>query len=1182
MNRFLLLLLLVFIYTYHTQATTIPAGNVSGTWTQAGSPYYINGDITVPASATLIIQPGKKVIFNNTYGITVNGVIKCEGTVTDSIFFSSATTTINWKGIIINGSTSVQDSLKIRYCVFSNMQNGVTPNDFNYLALKNCRFYKNVFGFASTQGASSAYCDISDNLFHNNQNTSSFGYTLLSLPSRSKIINNIFRNNVRGCLGILPSVASDTVLIQHNVFDSPSGSGGNAVTLDHLPVYINAKFSDNVFKNNNSSYNYASPGKGAIHLSCKYASFERDSFINNVTATGRGGAIYLDGGGILNINNCYFKGNSAVATGVGTYGDIYAEHYSIISINNTTFDRSPKKSIFIDENSTLSINRCQFTNGSETIINSSSGSIAKVTNTLFANNNGYSILAGNQGELTVGNCTFANNTNSSGSYGKGIYAYTLYKLNIYNSIFWGCPSGTCGYDVYINQVYSSMSSTISVKNCDIQGGLANVYVSGTTIGTATNNINVNPSFANPSPTTGTITGNNYDYSLSTSSALINKGTPDTTGLKLGNLDLPGTFRIMSDTVDIGAYETPLTPSIRQAQTTFTYCEHANTSLSMPVAGANPITYKWLRGTNTLANTSNTLSFTNITAADTGYYSFIVSNTYGSDTVTLHIRISPLPVVSFSMPQPTVCANSPTIALSGGTPTGGTYSGPGVTNTTFNPALAGAGSHQIAYTYNSAGCSNSDTNLFQVNPSPVVSFTVAQSAFCINNPSIALGAGTPAGGVYSGPGVANNSLNPATAGAGNHQIVYTYTNSFGCSNSASKPFQVSALPVVSFATSQNSVCINSPTFAINGGSPLGGNYSGPGVAYNAFNPATAGVGNHQVVYSYTNSAGCSNSNSNTFQVSALPVVSFATSQNTLCTNSPTLVLNGGTPPGGSYSGPGVTNNNFNPATAGAGNYQIVYTYSNSAGCSNSDSKTFQVNASPTVSFTVPQNTFCIGSPSIALGAGVPAGGVYSGPGVTNNSFNPATAGAGNHPIVYTYTNSLGCSNSDSKTVQVSALPVVSFATSQNTLCISSPTLALSGGTPLNGIYSGPGVTNNSFDPATAGAGNHQIVYTYTNSAGCINSASETFQVNLCTGMETLISEDHNISIYPNPNNGSFVIASYDLLRELRIINVLGQEVGYIRDIDSTLYTIGSLNLSAGIYYASIKTERFTFLKRIVVE
>ena len=45
-------------------ATTIPGGNIiNQTWTPAGSPYIVQGDVTVPAGAFLNIQAGTVVQF---------------------------------------------------------------------------------------------------------------------------------------------------------------------------------------------------------------------------------------------------------------------------------------------------------------------------------------------------------------------------------------------------------------------------------------------------------------------------------------------------------------------------------------------------------------------------------------------------------------------------------------------------------------------------------------------------------------------------------------------------------------------------------------------------------------------------------------------------------------------------------------------------------------------------------------------------------------------------------------------------------------------------------------------------------------------------------------------------------------------------------------------------------------
>ena len=58
--------------------TSISAGNVSGTWTKAGSPYKIQGEIKVPKGSTLVLQPGTVVEFQDTFGLRVEGILKAE------------------------------------------------------------------------------------------------------------------------------------------------------------------------------------------------------------------------------------------------------------------------------------------------------------------------------------------------------------------------------------------------------------------------------------------------------------------------------------------------------------------------------------------------------------------------------------------------------------------------------------------------------------------------------------------------------------------------------------------------------------------------------------------------------------------------------------------------------------------------------------------------------------------------------------------------------------------------------------------------------------------------------------------------------------------------------------------------------------------------------------------------
>ena len=55
MCRYLLLLLFVasLLISHSYSQTTIPAGEINGTWNLAGSPYLIEGDVLIPDGQTL-------------------------------------------------------------------------------------------------------------------------------------------------------------------------------------------------------------------------------------------------------------------------------------------------------------------------------------------------------------------------------------------------------------------------------------------------------------------------------------------------------------------------------------------------------------------------------------------------------------------------------------------------------------------------------------------------------------------------------------------------------------------------------------------------------------------------------------------------------------------------------------------------------------------------------------------------------------------------------------------------------------------------------------------------------------------------------------------------------------------------------------------------------------------------
>ncbi|MCF8368265.1 MAG: PKD domain-containing protein [Bacteroidales bacterium] len=117
----------------------------------------------------------------------------------------------------------------------------------------------------------------------------------------------------------------------------------------------------------------------------------------------------------------------------------------------------------------------------------------------------------------------------------------------------------------------------------------------------------------------------------------------------------------------------------------------------------------------------------------------------------------------------------------------------------------------------------------------------------------------------------------------------------------------------------------------------------------------------------------------------------------------------------------------PATSSEQNPTVTY---NTAGTYNvelevSDGTTtntllmedyIEVNTSPPAMLN-PFSDVCLTWPAFELTGGTPAGGVYSGPGVTNGWFDPNVAGIGTHAIVYTYTGLNGCDNSAEQTILV---------------------------------------------------------------------------------------------------------------------------------------------------------------------
>jgi len=306
--------------------------------------------------------------------------------------------------------------------------------------------------------------------------------------------------------------------------------------------------------------------------------------------------------------------------------------------------------------------------------------------------------------------------------------------------------------------------------------------------------------------------------------------------------------------------------------------------------------------------------------------------------------------------------------------------------------------------------------------------------------------------------------------------------------------VDVLPVISL-TPAGPYCQTNPDVTLSF-SPAGGNWTGTGIvdaAAGIFSPATAGPGNHVLTYT-VNSGACNVQSQITVHVDANVDANF-TAAGPLCQYDNAVTLSAVTA-GGTWSGTGIINATigiFDPEIAGPGLHTITYAVSVGT-CSDTQTENILVDAAINASIT-PPGPFCITDAASNLSSLNP-GGTWSGTGITDVNtglFDPATAGAGGHEIVYQITSG-SCISYDTVTVWVYNTVVDAEISPVATQCISGATIIMTAVTP-GGTWSGTGIINAStgeFNPGIAGSGNHIITYSVGNIA-CFDSDNETISV-----------------------------------------------------------------------------------------
>ncbi len=249
------------------------------------------------------------------------------------------------------------------------------------------------------------------------------------------------------------------------------------------------------------------------------------------------------------------------------------------------------------------------------------------------------------------------------------------------------------------------------------------------------------------------------------------------------------------------------------------------------------------------------------------------------------------------------------------------------------------------TLSSSNCTDTSSSFsLSINQKPVVSLN-SFSPICYTTNYYNLGGGNPSGGVYINPNVSGPLFVTENAGSGEHKITYRYTDSTGCSDTASKILKIHPLPKVSLPTF-SAICVDSSSFTLNTGLPAGGQYLINGNLGSSFDATAAGVGTQIISYIVVDSNNCTDTARQNIEVLPLPQVSFRFPNSTVCENADLFPISGNNPSGGIFTGTGVSGFNFNPKVSGVGDFAVTYNYTDrSTGCSNIAFDTMHVKALP---------------------------------------------------------------------------------------------------------------------------------------------------------------------------------------------------------------------------------------------
>lgn len=276
--------------------------------------------------------------------------------------------------------------------------------------------------------------------------------------------------------------------------------------------------------------------------------------------------------------------------------------------------------------------------------------------------------------------------------------------------------------------------------------------------------------------------------------------------------------------------------------------------------------------------------------------------------------------------------------------------------------------------------------------------------------------------------------------------------------------------------------------------------------------------------------------------------------------------------------GTDTNSQNPIVRfdASGLYTVTLTSSNTAG-SDDEIKTDYINVADVLSVVVTGDPeiLCEGGSSQLNAAAEGGDGNYtyawtSDPtGFTSDIENPLVTPEENTTYFVEISDGLQ-SISGNIAITVNPIPEITLGEWPEILCNQlEPPVQLTA-EPVDGVYSGNSITTEGlFSPESAELGWNVITYTYEDENGCENQAQDSIFVDDCVGINPMSENQSRLVIYPNPNNGEFLIESDATIESVELINQVGKIIYSAKNSNTSIRI--NLKLDKGIYYLKAQVK-----------